>query len=88
MKWLLYLKHLSEVYYMNKREAIAYGQITFESMMRSDFKGELSVENFGLEMKQAFKIYPRSIALNIAEGKVYAEKKLQELKNGCDENNG
>ena len=56
--------------------------------MRSDFKGELSVENFGLEMKQAFKIYPRSIALNIAEGKVYAEKKLQELKNGCDENNG
>lgn len=73
---------------MNKREAIAYGQITFESMMRSYFKGELSVENFGLEMKQAFKIYPRSIVLNIAEGKVYAEKKLQELKNGCDENNG
>lgn len=86
MKWLLYLKHLLEVYYMNKREAIAYGQITFESMMRSDFKGKLSVENFGLEMKQAFKIYPRNIVLNIAEGKVYAEKKLEKLKNGCDSN--
>lgn len=73
---------------MNKREAIAYGQITFESMMNSNFKGKLSVENFGLEMKQAFKIYPRNIVLNIAEGKVYAEKRLEELKNGCDENNG
>ena len=65
---------------MNKREAIAYGQITFESMMNSDFKGKLSVENFGLEMKQAFKIYPRNIVLNIAEGKVYAEKKLEKAK--------
>lgn len=73
---------------MNKREAIAYGQITFESMMNSNFKGKLSVENFGLEMKQAFKLYPRNIVLNIAEGKVYAEKRLEELKNGCDENNG
>lgn len=65
---------------MNKREAIAYGQITFESMMRSDFKGELSVENFGLEMKQAFKMYPRNIVVSIAESKVYAEKKLKYLK--------
>ena len=46
---------------MNKKEAVAYGQIAFESMMHSDFKGELSVANFGIEMKQAFKMYPRNI---------------------------
>ena len=63
---------------MNKKEAVAYGQIAFESMMHSDFKGELSVTNF--------KIYPRNIVLGIAESKVYAEKKLKDLKNGCDTN--
>ena len=62
---------------MNKKEAVAYGQIAFESMMHSDFKGEL---------KQAFKMYPRNIVVSIAESKVYAEKKLKDLKNGCDTN--
>lgn len=71
---------------MNKKEAVAYGQIAFESMMQSGFKGELSVTNFGIEMKQAFKMYPRNIVLEIAESKIYAEKKLQDLKNGCDIN--
>lgn len=32
---------------MNKKEAIAYGQIAFESMMHSDYNGDLSVANFG-----------------------------------------
>ncbi len=71
---------------MNKKEAIAYGQIAFESMMHSDYNGDLSVANFGIEMKQAFKMYPRNIVLGIAESKVYAEKKLQDLKNGCGAN--
>lgn len=71
---------------MNKKEAVAYGQIAFESMMHSNFKGELSVANFGIEMKQAFKTYPRNIVVSIAESKVYAEKKLKDLKNGCDTN--
>ena len=71
---------------MNKKEAIAYGQIAFESMMHSDYNGDLSVTNFGIEMKQAFKMYPRNIVVDIAESKIYAEKKLQELKNGCDTN--
>lgn len=67
---------------MNKKEAVAYAQITFESMMRSSYKGELSVENFGVEMRQAFKMYPRNIVLNIAEGKIYAERKLKSIKAG------
>lgn len=71
---------------MNKKEAIAYAQITLETMLHSSYKGELSIENFGVEMKQAFRLYPRNIVLNIAEGKIYAERKLQNIKNGCDVN--
>ena len=72
---------------MNKKEAVAYAQITLETMLHSSsYKGELSIENFGIEMKQAFKMYPRNIVLGIAESKVYAEKKLKDTKNGCDTN--
>lgn len=69
---------------MNKKEAIAYGQITLETMLHSDYNGNLNLQNFELEMKQAFKLYPRNIVLQIAEGKIYAEKKLEDAKYGCD----
>lgn len=68
---------------MNKKEAVAYAQITLETMLHSSYTGELNIENFGIEMKQAFKMYPRNIVLNIAEGKIYAEKKSKNTKNGC-----
>jgi len=71
---------------MNKKEAIAYAQITLETMLRSSYTNELNIENFGIEMKQAFKLYPRNIVLNIAEGKIYAERKLKDTKNGCGTN--
>ena len=71
---------------MNKKEAIAYAQITLETMLRSSYTNELNIENFGIEMKQAFKLYPRNIVLNIAEGKIYAEWKLKDTKNGCGTN--
>lgn len=71
---------------MNKKEAVAYAQITLETMLHSSYKGELNIENFGIEMKQAFKLYPKNIVLNIAEGKIYAEKKLKDAKNGCSIN--
>ena len=35
-------------------------------------------------MKQAFKVYPQNIAIQIANAKIYAERKLKKLKNGCD----
>lgn len=69
---------------MNKKEAVAYAQITLESMLHSNYKGKLDIENFGIEMRQAFKMYPRDIVLNIAEGKIYASKKLKTIKNGSD----
>lgn len=71
---------------MNKKEAVAYAQITLETMLHSNYKSELNVENFGIEMKQSFKLYPRNIVLNIAESKIYAERKLKAAKNGCGTN--
>lgn len=56
------------------------GQIALETMLHSTYKGEINLQNFGMEMRQAFKIYPRDIVLNIAESKVFAEKKLDDIK--------
>lgn len=69
---------------MNKKEAIAYAQITLDYMQSSKYKGELNPETLGVEMKQCFKLYPCNIVLNIADSQIKAAKKLQEIKNGCD----
>lgn len=69
---------------MNKKEAVAYGQIALETMLSSAYKEKINLQNFAIEMKQAFKLYPRNIVLQIADGKIYAEKKLTDIKSGCD----
>ena len=51
---------------MNKKEAIAYAQITLNFMQSSKFSGPLNPITFGIEMKQAFKLYPRDVALIMA----------------------
>lgn len=71
---------------MNKKEAVAYAQITLDYMQSSKYKGELNPETLGIEMKQCFKLYPRNIVLNIADSQIKASKKLQAIKNGCDFN--
>lgn len=71
---------------MNKREAVAYAQITLEFMQSSKYTGTLNPDNFAIEMRQAFKLYPRNIVLNIAESQAVARKKLQDAKIGCDVN--
>lgn len=68
---------------MNEKQAIAYGQIALDSILHSTYKDKVSIENLGFEMKQAFKMYPRNISIQIAEAKLYAEKKLASTK-GCD----
>lgn len=70
---------------MNKKEAVAYGRIALGSLLHSTYKNKVNLENFALEMEQAFKIYPRSIVLQIAEAKVFAERKLATSK-GSDAN--
>lgn len=72
---------------MNKKEAVAYAQITLNFMQSSKYDGAINPDTFGVEMRQAFKLYPRNIVLNIAESQCFARKKLQDAKNGCDVNN-
>lgn len=71
---------------MNKKEAVAYAQIALDYMQSSKYQGKLSPETLGFEMRQAFKLYPRNIVLNIADSQTEARKKLLNIKNGCDAN--
>ena len=62
------------------------GQIALETMLHSTYKGKINLQNFGMEMRQVFKMYPRNIVLNIAEAKIDAEKKAEAIKSGSDAN--
>lgn len=66
---------------MNKREAIAYAQVTLDYMQSSKYKGEININTFAIEMKQCFKLYPKDIILNIANSQIEVSKIL---KNGSD----
>lgn len=67
---------------MNKKEAVAYAQITLDYMQSSKYKGELNPDTLGVEMRQCFKLYLRNIVLSIADGQADARKKLEQLKKG------
>ena len=69
---------------MNKKEAVAYAQVTLNFMQSTKYKQEINLQNFGLEMRQAFKIYPKDLVVGIADSQIQAEKKLQDIKSGCD----
>ena len=55
-----------------KKRLLHIGQIALETMLNSTYKEELNLHNFEIEMRQAFKMYPRNIVLNIAEAKLSA----------------
>ena len=63
-----------------KKRLLHIGQIALETMLNSTYKEELNLHNFEIEMRQAFKMYPRNIVLNIAEAKLSAEHKIKKLK--------
>ena len=69
---------------MNKNEAVAYAQITLDFMQSSKYIGEITPDTLGIEMRQAFKLYPRNIVLNIAESQSFARKNLLNAKIGSD----
>ena len=71
---------------MNKRQAIAYAQVALNYMQSSKYKGELNPQTLGLEMKQAFRMYPLNIILNISESQSFSRKKLIITKRGSDAN--
>ena len=67
---------------MNKKDSVAYAQITLNYMQSSKYDGEINPETFGVEMRQAFKLYPRSLVLTIADAQIKAAKKINAKKNG------
>lgn len=71
---------------MNKKEAVAYAQITLDYMQSSKYQGEITPDTLGIEMRQCFKIYPKELVVITAESQAEARKKLQEVKNGSDTN--
>lgn len=64
---------------MNKKEAVAYAQITLNYMQSSKYTGKLNLETFGIEMKQAFKLYPKDVALIMANNILGTEKDFHTL---------
>lgn len=68
---------------MNKKEAVAYAQITLDYMQSSKYTGKVTPETLGIEMKQSFRLYSHDIVQNIAESQAIARRKLQSAK-GCD----
>lgn len=69
---------------MNKKEAVAYAQITLDFMQSSKYTGKITPDTLGIEMRQAFKLYPRNIVLNIAESQSFARKNFLNAKIGSD----
>ena len=53
-------------------------------MQSSKYTGKITPDTLGIEMRQAFKLYPRNIVLNIAESQSFARKNLLNAKIGSD----
>lgn len=66
---------------MNKKEAVAYAQIALDNMNRI-YGTNLPLADLDMNMKSAFRLYDRKMALITADAKVYAERKLKAAKAG------
>lgn len=69
---------------MNKKEAVAYAQITLNHMQNPNYNDEINIETLGIEMRQAFKLYPRNLVVTIADSQIQSFRKLNSMKNGSD----
>lgn len=69
---------------MNKKDAVAYAQVTLNYMQSSKYREEINPDTLGIEMRQCLKLYPKDLIQTIAEAQAEARKKLQDLKNGSD----
>ena len=65
---------------MNKKEAVAYAQITLDHMQSSKYNGEITPETFGMEMRQSFKLYSHDIVISIANTQIQANKFTKDRK--------
>lgn len=69
---------------MNKKESVAYAQVALNFMQSSKYTGEVNPETLGVEMRQAFKLYPRNLIVTIADAQIKSAKKLKVVKIGSD----
>lgn len=66
---------------MNKKQAVAYAQIALDYMKNND-KENIDIIHLGIEMRQAFKMYPRDVALIMATNMENVDKEFINKKNG------
>ena len=71
---------------MNKKEAVAYAQVTLNHMQGPEYENEINIETLGMEMRQAFKLYPKNLIVTIADSQIQSARKLKVMKNGSDSN--
>ena len=71
---------------MNKKEAVAYAQITLDYMQSSKYRGALNPDTFAMEMRQSFKLYSKDIVVSIADAQINSRKNLNKTKIGSDVN--
>ena len=60
---------------MNKKQAIAYAQVTLNFMQSSKYNNEINPEMLGIEMRQVFRMYPNNIIEDIAKAQIDSQKK-------------
>lgn len=67
---------------MNKKEAVAYAQVTLDYMQSSKYNGNINPDTFGIEMRQSFKLYSKDIILAITNAQNLSRKKIAKLEGG------
>ena len=63
---------------MNKKQAIAYAQIALDYMKHQN---NINIITLGVEIKQAFKMYPKKIAIIMAKNMEKTEKEIINRRN-------
>lgn len=63
---------------MNKKQAIAYAQIALDYMKHQN---NINIITLGIEMEQAFEMYPKKMAIIMARNMEKAEKEVINRRN-------
>lgn len=69
---------------MNKKQAIAYAQVTLNYMQSSKYDDEINPITLGIEMKQAYKYYSQKLIVDIANAQMKTFKETLTMKYGSD----
>lgn len=59
---------------MNKKQAIAYAQVTLNYMQSSKYENKINPTRFGIEMNECIKLYSPSLIIDIANSQINSFK--------------